>query len=61
MFPVDNVSVITGADGKHDPISGIHPHAIDEMRNKLLNENMGAIYADKLKKNNDPDDNKSTR
>jgi flotillin len=57
MFPVDNVSVITGADGKHDPISGIHPHAIDEMRNKLLNENMGAIYADKLKKNNDPDDN----
>jgi len=58
MFPVENVSVITGANGKHDPISGIHPHAIDEMRNKLLTENMAALFTgEKIKdKKNDDDE-----
>lgn len=43
MFPVENVSVITGMEGNHEPISGIHPHAIDDIKNQLLTKNMGAI------------------
>jgi flotillin len=36
LFPVDNLTVITGTDGKHDPISAIHPNAIDDQKNKLI-------------------------
>ena len=53
LFPVDNVSVITGADGQHDPISGIHPHAIDEIKNKLLTERMGGILGSQVSQGND--------
>ena len=28
-FPVDRLSVITGAEGSHEPISAIHPNAIE--------------------------------
>lgn len=36
-FPAKNISVITGIEGKHDPISAIHPNAIEEMKNNLIN------------------------
>jgi flotillin len=36
LFPVKNLSVITGAEGKHEPISAIHPNAIDDEKNKLI-------------------------
>lgn len=36
FFPVDKLTVITGAEGKHEPISAIHPHAVDEEKNKLI-------------------------
>lgn len=35
-FPVKNLSVIAGAEGSHDPISSIHPHAVESAKNKLL-------------------------
>ncbi|PLX25123.1 MAG: hypothetical protein C0599_01195 [Salinivirgaceae bacterium] len=38
FFPVDNISVITGAEGKHDPISAIHPNAIASEKNDLIRE-----------------------
>jgi hypothetical protein len=36
FFPVDKLSVITGAEGKHDPISAIHPNAIEDEKNKAI-------------------------
>jgi hypothetical protein len=42
FFPVDKLSIMTGAEGTHQPISAIHPNAIDEEKNKLL---AGAIAA----------------
>ncbi len=36
MFPVKNVSIISGAEGKHEPISAIHPNAIEENKNILI-------------------------
>lgn len=36
LFPVKKLSVITGAEGKHGPISAIHPNAIDDEKNKLI-------------------------
>ncbi|MDC7222923.1 MAG: SPFH domain-containing protein [Spirochaetales bacterium] len=36
LFDVDNVSVITGMEGDHQPISAVHPHAADSLRNNLL-------------------------
>lgn len=36
-FPARNISVITGIEGKHEPISAIHPNAIEEMKNNLIN------------------------
>lgn len=36
FFPVDKLSVITGVEGKHEPISAIHPNAVDEEKNKLV-------------------------
>jgi flotillin len=50
MFPVKKVTVITGADGKHDPISGIHPHAIEEFKNQLISQNMAAVISTTLEK-----------
>ena len=35
-FPVKSVSVITGAGGRHEPISAIHPNAIDKGKNDLI-------------------------
>ncbi len=36
FFPVEQLSIITGAEGTHQPISAIHPNAIDEEKNKVL-------------------------
>jgi len=35
-FPVETLTVMTGAGGHHEPLSAIHPHAIDESRNKMI-------------------------
>ena len=40
FFPVDKLSVITGSNGEHKPISAIHPNAVEEERNKMIS---GAI------------------
>jgi flotillin len=40
-FPVGNLSVITGAEGSHEPISAIHPSAIEQEKNDLIG---GAIH-----------------
>lgn len=35
-FPAKNISVITGLEGRHEPISAIHPSAVEEMKNNLI-------------------------
>jgi flotillin len=42
LFPVEQVSVVTGVEGSHEPISAIHPNAIAEEKNKLI---AGALTA----------------
>jgi flotillin len=36
LFPVEKLSVITGAEGRHEPISAIHPNAVELEKNKLV-------------------------
>jgi hypothetical protein len=43
LFPVQNTSVIAGADRAHAPISGIHPHPIEQEKARLLVQALGAI------------------
>ena len=43
-FPVDRVSVITGAEGRHEPISAIHPNAIDAERNRMIGGVMSEVF-----------------
>jgi uncharacterized membrane protein YqiK len=45
-FPVDKLSVITGAEGSHNPISAIHPNAIDREKNDLI----GGVLGEALRK-----------
>ncbi|MBD3317238.1 MAG: hypothetical protein GF344_15735 [Chitinivibrionales bacterium] len=40
-FPVDKLSIITGADGTREPISAVHPHAIDSEKNSFI---QGAVH-----------------
>ena len=35
-FPVHTLTVMTGAGGHHEPLSAIHPHAVDEARNRMI-------------------------
>jgi hypothetical protein len=35
-FPVDSLSVISGAEGSHEPIGPFHPHALALGKNDLL-------------------------
>jgi hypothetical protein len=35
-FPVNRLSVVAGAEGRHDPISSIHPHAVEQAKNRLV-------------------------
>lgn len=54
-FPAKNISVITGIEGRHEPISAIHPNAIEEMKNNLINmATAGAVSQNKP--NNPPSD-----
>ena len=41
LFDVDNVSVVTGLEGDRQPISAIHPHAVDAMKNDMLQKLLG--------------------
>jgi len=43
FFPVDRLSVITGAEGEHRPISAIHPNAIAAEKNNLLGGVMSEV------------------
>jgi hypothetical protein len=36
MYPVNNLSILTGAEGTHEPISAIHPNAVELEKNKLI-------------------------
>lgn len=54
LFDVDNVSVVTGMEGEHQPISAIHPHAVDEMRNELLKNLVGGALAGKEEASPEP-------
>ncbi len=36
FFPVEHLSVITGAEGRHEPISAIHPNAVAMEKNELV-------------------------
>jgi flotillin len=40
LFPAQRLSIITGAEGNHEPISAIHPNAIELEKNRLI---QGAI------------------
>ena len=42
-FPVERLSVITGTEGRHEPISAIHPNAIDQEKNELLGDIMSEV------------------
>jgi hypothetical protein len=46
FFPVERLSVITGAEGEHRPISAIHPNAIEMEKNNLL----GGIMSEVLRR-----------
>jgi len=41
LFPVGRLSIITGAEGRHEPISAVHPHAVELEKNKLLEGALG--------------------
>ncbi len=36
LFPVDNLSVITGVEDSHESISAVHPNVIDAEKNRLI-------------------------
>ncbi len=42
FFPVDKLSVITGVEGNHEPISAIHPNAIAREKNDLIGGTIAA-------------------
>lgn len=50
LFDVENVSVITGMEGERQPISAIHPHAAEALRNDLL----GELFQSALKREKRP-------
>jgi hypothetical protein len=43
LFPVEQTTVITGASGTHAPLSGIHPHPIEEEKARLLQQAFGVL------------------
>lgn len=43
LFPIQHTTVISGAGGTRPPISGIHPHPIEEEKARLLHDALGAI------------------
>jgi flotillin len=43
FFPVDKLSVLTGMEGRREPISAIHPDAVAQGRNDLIAEALKTI------------------
>ncbi|MBI4640924.1 MAG: hypothetical protein HY731_09530 [Candidatus Tectomicrobia bacterium] len=43
LFPVKHTTVISGASEFHPPISGIHPHPIEQEKARLLQQAFGVI------------------
>ncbi len=41
LFPVDNISVISGSNPQHGPISAIHPNALDKELTKRISDVLG--------------------
>jgi hypothetical protein len=48
MFPVKQSTVMLGANTKHDPISTIHPHPIEQEKARLLQGAFGSAETAKL-------------
>jgi len=43
LFPAKQTTVLSGAGGRHAPISGIHPHPVEEERARIFQDALGAI------------------
>jgi hypothetical protein len=43
LFPAQHVTVISGAGGTHAPISGVHPHPVEEEKARLMLQALGAV------------------
>jgi multidrug efflux pump subunit AcrA (membrane-fusion protein) len=43
LFPAKHATVISGASGSHAPISGVHPHPVEEQKARLTLQALGAI------------------
>ncbi len=43
LFPVGRTAVLTGASASHPPLSGIHPHPIEEEKARRLQQAFGAL------------------
>ena len=43
LFPAAHATVISGAGGTHAPISGVHPHPVEQEKARLTLQAMGAI------------------
>jgi hypothetical protein len=54
FFPANNISVITGIEGRHEPISAIHPSAIEEMKNNIINNATAGAVSHKSNGNTNP-------
>lgn len=48
-FPVDKLSVITGASGNQEPISAVHPHAVASEKNKAVAAALSEILGEQKK------------
>ncbi|MCL2209934.1 MAG: SPFH domain-containing protein [Treponema sp.] len=46
-YPVDHVSIITGAGGNTEPISAIHPNAVAKARNEIVEDALKKIAGKK--------------
>ncbi|MAG13270.1 MAG: hypothetical protein CMN78_01605 [Spirochaetales bacterium] len=47
FFPVQKLSVITGTEGRHEPISAIHPNAVEKGKNDLIAGALQEVLAKK--------------
>jgi hypothetical protein len=45
LFPVKHATVMTGAGTSHPPLSGIHPHPIEEEKARQLHQAFGALVS----------------
>jgi len=45
LFPVKHATVMTGAGTFHPPLSGIHPHPIEEEKARQLHQAFGALVS----------------